>query len=37
MIDPAQHLPRVFQNNLHRLYELVVANFFATTAGTGKS
>lgn len=25
MIDPAQHLPRVFQNNLHRLFERVVA------------
>lgn len=25
MTDPAQHLPRVFQNNLHRLYERVVA------------
>ncbi|QXC52775.1 hypothetical protein KHC17_26855 (plasmid) [Agrobacterium salinitolerans] len=25
MMDPAQHLPRVFQNNLHRLYERVVA------------
>lgn len=24
MIEPAQHLPRVFQNNLHRLFESVV-------------